>query len=80
MRLEIEEKHIKSRIIERYGYNEEKAEEIVKRIKDAILKNVPDDWRFTESPTARFFVIDEDSGVKILGLTYRDVNRNIVEN
>lgn len=77
MRLEINEDHIKCRIIERYGNLE--ADKILKRIEDAIENNVPDDWRFTESPTARFFIVDEESGVKILGLTYRDINRDIVE-
>jgi len=77
VRLEINEDHIKCRIIERYGNLE--ADKILKRIEDAIENNVPDDWRFTESPTARFFIVDEESGVKILGLTYRDINRDIVE-
>jgi len=77
MRLEVNEDHIKCRIIERYSNLE--ADKILERIKDAIEKNVSDDWCFTESPSARFFIADEESGVKILGLTYRDINGDIVQ-
>jgi hypothetical protein len=61
---------------------------ILDRVINTLESQAPEDWRFTISPAARFFVVDFESQVKILGFSYRDagvevvkeIQQNIIEN
>ena len=64
------------RVLERYKL--ENPEEILERIVRTLEKEAPNYWRFTESITVRFFVIDFPSKVKVLGFSYRDFGKEIV--
>ena len=63
--------HIRQRIELRVPKWRSRADEIVERMVAGLLTHTPRDWRFTTSPSSRFFVADEKSGAKILGLTFR---------
>lgn len=62
----------------RYGLHADRAEEIVCRTLDILTKNTPDGWRFTESASSRFFIVDEETHAKFMGLSYRDAGLDIV--
>lgn len=75
--IEIDEAHILERIKGRY--NEVECNEVLNRVKNALEQQAPEDWRFTVSPTARFFVIDYKTQIKILGFSYRNFGKEIIE-
>lgn len=54
-------------------------EEMLERVTGALATQAPEDWRFTQSPSARFFVVDLETQVKILGVSYRDWGRNMLK-
>ena len=60
-------------------YNILNAHKMLERVKKALATQAPRDWRFTQSPSARFFVVDLDTQVKILGVSYRDWGTQLVE-
>lgn len=62
--------HVLERLAERYRDAGEPAR-ILERMETALKCHTPLGWRFTESPSSRFFVLDQDSGAKFLGLSYR---------
>jgi hypothetical protein len=69
-RFEVNQAHILERLGLRYPDSEE-PRSLVKRVMAVLEKNTPNDWRFTESPTSRFFIFDECSGAKFMGLSFR---------
>lgn len=71
-RFEIDHWHVKCQFELRYRVFADRADEIINRVMGALSENTPDDWRFTESPSSRFFIIEETSCAKFMGLSYRD--------
>jgi hypothetical protein len=69
-RFEVNQAHILERLDQRYPDSEE-PRTIVDRVTAVLEKNTPNDWRFTESPNSRFFIFDESSGAKFMGLSFR---------
>lgn len=69
-RFEVNLSHILERLAQRYP-DSEKPRTIMHRVMTVLEKNTPNDWRFTESPTSRFFIFDENSGAKFMGLSFR---------
>jgi len=63
--------HVRKRIMERYRKTETEADAITGQVKDFLEANTPEDWRFTESPSSRFFIVDEETRAKFMGLSYR---------
>jgi hypothetical protein len=70
-RFEINRKHIKERLEDRYKNCAGRADEIINKVETILEKNTPHDWRFTESPSSRFFIIEEETGAKFMGMSYR---------
>jgi len=68
---EFEIDHVLERLQQRYP-GQETQEDILVRVKQSLIKHTPDGWRFTESATSRFFIIDEASCAKFMGMTIRD--------
>jgi len=68
---ELEIVHVLDRLKQRYP-GMTNLEDIVFRVGTSLETCTPDDWRFTESATSRFFVIDQESGAKFMGMTIRD--------
>ncbi len=68
--------HILQQIRERYKLDNPRP--LLDRVMAALQEQAPEDWRFTQSPAARFFVVDLATQVKILGVSYRDWGREIV--
>lgn len=67
--------HILKQIKERYpSFN---GEPVLSRMINTLKTQAPDDWRFTISPSARFFVVDRATKVKILGYSYKDFGKDI---
>lgn len=73
--------HLRKRIIDRYKRAEAKADyekaladadAMIDRVKSFLEQHTPEDWRFTESPSSRFFIVDEKTQAKFMGLSYRD--------
>uniref|UniRef100_A0A7V4G7Q2 Uncharacterized protein n=1 Tax=Desulfobacca acetoxidans TaxID=60893 RepID=A0A7V4G7Q2_9BACT len=71
------ENHILVQVQNRYNIHN--ATIMLRRVKKALATQAPRDWRFTQSPSARFFVVDLDTKVKILGVSYRDWGTQLVE-
>jgi hypothetical protein len=63
--------HIKEQFIKRYGHYKHQVDIIFNRLINTLETRTPKDWRFTESPTSRFFIIDLETSAKFLGLSYR---------
>lgn len=63
--------HVKEQFIYRYKKNSSRADEIIEKVVTALDNNTPRDWRFTESTSSRFFVIEEETGAKFMGMSYR---------
>jgi len=74
--IEVDEKHILDQGVVRYG-NPDMAS-MIERVRKTLVEEAPEDWRFTESSSARFFVVDYETKVKILGFFYRDFDRETV--
>jgi hypothetical protein len=74
--IEVDVKHILDQGMVRYGNSD--LPSMLKRVQKALEEEAPEDWRFTESPSARFFVVDYETKVKILGMSYRDFGRRMV--
>lgn len=70
-RFEINWKHVKEQFERRYKQFAGRTNEIIDRVADSLQENTPDDWRLTESPSSRFFVIEAESNAKFLGMSYR---------
>ncbi len=70
-RFVVHHSHVKEQFINRYKKHGDKADEIIERFTNVLENNTPDDWRFTESPSSRFFIIEEESGAKFMGMSYR---------
>lgn len=71
------EKHILEQVSKRYKITN--PEEMLRRVVNALENQTPPDWRFTQSPTARFFVVDYETQVKIMGFSYRDWGQELVK-
>jgi hypothetical protein len=69
--------HIINQAKKRYGI--EKFALILSRVISTLESQAPEDWRFTVSPSARFFVVDFESQVKILGFSYREAGVEIIK-
>jgi hypothetical protein len=63
--------HIKEQFIHRYRHYKDQVDIIFNRLINTLENNTPGDWRFTESPSSRFFIIDLETSAKFLGLSYR---------
>jgi len=74
----VNENHIINQIVQRYKLEIEYAKSILKEIVATLKQQAPDDWRFTISPSARFFVVHLPSQVKILGFSYKEAGADIV--
>jgi hypothetical protein len=75
----IDLEHLKERLLERFpksGLNsKEDAEKLVNKIKKIIEENLPEDWRFTISPSAKFIIAyGKNFEFRFLGRSYRDLN------
>lgn len=68
---EISTCHILERLEQRFPQIAEK-EKFLAGVTDCLVENTPPDWRFTESPSSRFFIVEETTGAKFMGLTYRN--------
>ena len=68
---EVEIVHVLDRLKLRYP-KMTNLEDIVLRVVRSLAKCTPYDWRFTDSVSSRFFVIDQESGAKFMGMTIRD--------
>ena len=68
---EVEIVHVLGRLKLRYP-KMTNLEDIVLRVVRSLAKCTPYDWRFTDSVSSRFFVIDQESGAKFMGMTIRD--------
>jgi len=66
--------HLVRRARERFGLSDEQAKGLIQQVKETLEKQAPEDWRFTVSPTAIFFVAydPEDKDVRFVGRSYRD--------
>lgn len=71
VRLHIDRVHVDEQFRKRYPDFAGRSEEIVERMETLVRSRAPEDWRFTESPTSRFFLVDEETCAKFLGLSYR---------
>lgn len=71
---EVEIVHVLDRLKLRYP-KMTNLEDIILHVATSLEAYTPDDWRFTESATSRFFVIDQESGAKFMGMTIRDSHR-----
>ena len=71
-RFEIDQWHVKCQFESRYRSFADKADAIIKLVMKTLSENTPDDWRFTESPSSRFFLVEETSCAKFMGMSYRD--------
>ncbi len=69
--------HILQQTRERYKIDDPQG--MLTRVIAALRGQAPPDWRFTQSPAARFFVVDLATQVKILGVSYRDWGKEIVQ-
>ncbi|QTA80266.1 Uncharacterized protein dnl_25620 [Desulfonema limicola] len=67
----IERDHVLQQFKVRYKRFAHRADEIIDRLIQNLLENTPDDWRFTESPSSRFFIVEEETGAKFMGMSYR---------
>jgi len=71
----LNQEHIIQRAVKRMGLSEDKVWEHWRKLKRVFEKEIPEDWRFTTSPTA-YFLISYRPGNKIdyriLGRSYRD--------
>ena len=65
------EEHIITRLQERYKFGTADAKSYLHNVGDVLSRRTPVDWRFTESPTSRFFVMEEEKAAKFLGMSYR---------
>ncbi len=63
--------HVLERLAERYK-DTKQPWVVVKRVMSSLEDNTPLDWRFTEGPTSRFFVVDEETKAKFMGMSFRD--------
>jgi hypothetical protein len=70
-RIQLHQTHIKDQFISRFKAHRDQADRIIDRLRGTLEDSTPDDWRFTVSPTSRFFIIDAETGAKFLGLSYR---------
>jgi hypothetical protein len=71
--------HLLWRAKERFNKDEGLARSHIERIISVLEKEAPDDWRFTRSPVAKFLILDTETGFRILGRSYRDVGKEIIE-
>lgn len=69
--------HILQQARNRYHLKDPQA--MLARVMAALQGQAPADWRFTQSPAARFFVVDLETQVKILGVSYREWGQEIVQ-
>jgi len=76
IRFEVNQHHIRERFAQRYDAYRDRSEEIIDRVLNTLRENTPDDWRFTESPTSRFFVMEEETNAKFMGMSYRESPRS----
>jgi len=69
-------RHILTRAKERFGQNEEKARKVLEKVRGIVESDAPEDWRFTQSPSAKFIIAyePEKEDFRLLGRTYRDFN------
>ncbi len=65
------EGHIIERLMERYDKSNDEAHEIFNRVRKTLEEHTPKDWRFTDSPSSRFFILEEQTGAKFFGMSYR---------
>ena len=78
--------HIKEQFIRRFVHYKDQVDVIYHRMVSTLETHTPVDWRFTESPTSRFFIVDLETSAKFLGLSYRhgkqtpDIVKQIEEN
>ena len=81
-RFSLELQHVKEKFEERYKKYAAQSDEIINKVFNVLKDHTPDDWRFTESPSSRFFVIEEETEAKFMGMSYRTSlkGRNIVYN
>jgi hypothetical protein len=71
--------HCIKRIVERYNnFDDASAGVVVDRVFNALKNQTPLDWRFTTSPWARFFVLDQETKVKLLGISYRNAGSDLL--
>ncbi len=80
-RFKVNQPHVKEQFELRNKQFAARSDEIIARVTDTLEKNTPTDWRFTESPHSRFFIVEELTDAKFMGLNYRDgpEGRRIVE-
>ena len=71
--------HLLCRAKLRFKKNADLAKSHIDRIISVLKNDAPDDWRFTRSPVAKFLILDTETGFRILGRSYRDVGKDIVE-
>jgi len=65
------EKHIMERLQQRFRLDQNQAKEVFERVRSTLESHTPDDWRFTDSPSSRFFVVEEHTKAKFFGMSYR---------
>lgn len=85
-RFKIERPHIEAQFKVRYKKYSGRSGEIIDHVIAILEKNTPADWRFTESASSRFFIMEEETEAKFLGITYRnseagrEIIRDVQEN
>lgn len=71
----LNEKHLVERALERNGICQEKSKEHFRNLMKILKELIPEDWRFTVSPTAYFLISyqpEEKFDYRILGRSFRD--------
>uniref|UniRef100_A0A832A141 Uncharacterized protein n=1 Tax=Desulfacinum infernum TaxID=35837 RepID=A0A832A141_9BACT len=68
---EFNSKHIIDRLMERFRLDQTQACDVFDRVRTTLESHTPDDWRFTDSPSSRFFVVEERTRAKFFGMSYR---------
>jgi hypothetical protein len=71
--------HLLGRANERFNKDEKLAFEHIERIKYVLENESPKDWRFTKRPVAKFLIHDVLTGFRILGRTYRNVGKELIQ-
>ncbi|HEX3036609.1 MAG TPA: hypothetical protein VHT73_16040 [Thermodesulfobacteriota bacterium] len=70
--------HLIDRAKGRFNQSEDAALAHINKIKRILEEQAPEDWRFTRSPVAKFFICDIETDFRILGRTYRDIGREFI--
>lgn len=69
--LKINNPHVTEQFEKRFKKFRDQAGQVIENLRQVLEESTPKDWRFTESPSSRFFIVHEESGAKFFGMSYR---------